>query len=98
MGWLFKKKKDVIDLTQSQKRGIVRQAEKTRDEVSGYKDLGNADIFSAISSSNNSGANTDTATANKIDDIEFKLDNLRKKIDDILNRLEVIEKKAGVHY
>ena len=103
MGWLFKKKRDVIDLTEHQRRTISKQARKTSDEVSGYKDLSESpDIFSAISSSSegkggNSFRTNEAGISNKLEDIEFKLDNLRKKVDDILNRLEVVERKAGVY-
>lgn len=98
MSWLFKKRRGVIDLTEHQKKAIVSQAEKTRDKASGYKDLTSedTDIFSAVSRSA-SARNLDTASTNKLEDIEFKIDNLRKKVDDILNRLEVVEKKSGVH-
>ena len=104
MAW-FKTKRDVIDLTEMQKQGIVKQARKTSDEVSGYRDFSetrlrgseeNVDLFGAIAS-NASTPSSNTATNNKLEDIEFKLDSLRKKVDDMLNRLEVVERKSGVY-
>lgn len=96
MVWPFKQK-GIIDLTEHQKRKIVSQADKTRDEATRYKDFsGNSDLFSAISGSTPE-TKQDKSVNNKLEDIDFKLDNLRKKIDNILNRLEVVEKKAGVY-
>ncbi len=91
------KQKGIIDLTEHQKRKLVSQAEKTRDAATGYKDFsGNADLFSAISSSTPE-TKQDKSVNNKLDDFEYKLESIRKKIDNILNRLEVVEKKAGIY-
>ena len=111
MAWFKKNKKDIIDLTDMQKRGILQRARTTQAEIKpasqtssdGYADLtGNTDIFGAIagSSRNSNSLNargSDTAVNNRLDDIEYKLENLRKKIDDILNRLEVVEKRANLY-
>ena len=111
-GW-FKKKTDVIDLTQ--KRRVEAQPAESSSQTAGsggYADLTNAgnleeenvDLFSAISNSTEAGEVSNTsikhpspAVNNRLEDVEFKLDSLRKKIDDVLNRIEVIEKKAGVY-
>lgn len=102
--WGFKKKRaDVVDLTEMQKRGILERAMKTRKEINpkttdGYADLTsseNVDIFSAIAST--SSASPPSNIGIKIEDIEFKLNNLSRKIDDILNRLEVVEKKVNIY-
>jgi len=123
--WLFKKKKDVIDLTESQRTGILERANRTQEQIDrssagrvspdGYADLtssadssstnidnsGSVDLFGAIANSSAGSTvqqrSTSTAFNNKLDDIEFKLENLRKKVDDIINRLEVIERKAGIY-
>ena len=109
--WPFKKREIVVDLTNLEKRGILEKVKKMEQKVtniptnSGYKDLrGEVDLFSAIArassgstSSSSTIRNPETAITNKVDDMEFRLDTLRKKIDDVLNRLEVVEKKTNVY-
>ena len=108
--WPFRKKENIVDLTNLEKRGILEKIRKMEQKVTnipsdaGYKDLrGEVDLFSAIAKASSGSAssrstirNPETAIINKVDDMEFRLDTLRKKIDDVLNRLEVVEKKTNI--
>jgi len=118
--WPFKKSKEIIDFTDMQKRGLLKESAQVQPENNGqvssgdYKDLTSSsaggsvtDLFGAIASSSGDANSTISSSSsglrdssgafkNKVEDIEFKLDNLRKKLDNFLNRLELVEKKAGV--
>jgi DNA repair ATPase RecN len=96
MVWPFSKKK-VIDWTGRQ------PAQSTNVESSEYKDMTSGqsavstDLFSAMASSASSGSSDLEAKGikNKIEDVEYKLENLRKKLNDLLDRFEVVEKRLG---
>jgi hypothetical protein len=100
MVWPFSKKK-VIDWTGRQ------PVETTVSSNNEYKDMTNkqalstgTDLFSAVASgaANFSPQSTELEAKglkNKIDDVEYKVETLRKKLNDLLDRFEVVEKKTS---
>jgi hypothetical protein len=99
MVWPFSKKK-VIDWTGRQ------PAETTVSSNNEYKDITSSqslpagtDLFSAVASgaANFSSQPTELEAKglkNKIEDVEYKVETLRKKLNDLLDRFEVVEKKT----
>jgi hypothetical protein len=98
MVWPFSKKK-VIDWTGRQ------PAETTVSSNNEYKDItSNAgttgtDLFSAVASGAVNFSSQDNSLEakglkNKIEDVEYKVETLRKKLNDLLDRFEVVEKKT----
>ena len=99
MVWPFAKKK-VIDWSD-------RKAVETKVPESGeYKNMtsnmgvAGTDLFSAVASGAANFSSQDSSLEakgmkNKIEDVEYKLENLRKKLNDLLDRFEVVEKRLG---
>ncbi|MBM3234482.1 hypothetical protein FJZ19_05315 [Candidatus Pacearchaeota archaeon] len=92
MVWPFKRKKETIDLTYLAKRGLIKNSDVSPSASPISADSGLGFLGDMASSAEPS---EDTGTKNKIEDIEFKLDNLMKKIDNIIDRLDVVERKTG---
>ncbi|MEM4261471.1 MAG: hypothetical protein QXI10_00740 [Candidatus Diapherotrites archaeon] len=82
---------DYADLTTSQS-----QAQMTSPSSSGLGDFFSA-VSESASSSTTSLSNQDIemkGIKNKIEDIEYKIDNLTKKLHDLLDRFEVVERRV----
>jgi hypothetical protein len=99
MVWPFSRRK-VIDWSNRQ------PAQSTNVESSEYKDMtsnagvAGTDLFSAVASGAANFSSQDNSLEakgikNKIEDVEYKLENLRKKLNDLLDRFEVVEKRLG---
>jgi hypothetical protein len=105
MNWPFKKKKEMIDLSYLAKRGLIKLPERKAE----FQDLPMGNTNAAVSSdalgflsglaatseSASSGDKFDKGTNNKIEDFEFKLNNLIRRIDQMFDRLDLVEKKLG---
>lgn len=103
----FKKKKDMVDIRELQKRGVVRIPKKNEvvpTNKDGYvefgssksdsslKEGGNKEFFGYSSKANFSNEK-DGYNKKEVDEMIIKLDN---KIYKLEQRLEVIERKVGV--
>lgn len=82
--------------------GDLNNTQTSSDSGSGF-----GDFFSAVSSSTSTSSASSTSRfddpnlqiqglKNQFEDIEYKMENLRKKIDDLLNRFEVVERRLHV--
>lgn len=102
MVWPFSRRK-IVDLTEKS-FGVVRAQPKTKvsSGSDGYADLtSGTDLFSAIGNTSSVSQSDNLEIKdmkNKIEDVEYKLENLRKKINDLLDRFEVVEKKLRRNY
>jgi len=107
MVWPFSRKK-VIDFTQGEVK-LPRRTIATSDYAdlsnTGHAQTSSSsssvgDFFSAVSDSASSSTNFGSGSLeaqgmkNKIEDIEYKLDNLSKKLNDLLDRFEVVERRV----
>jgi len=106
MVWPFSRKK-VIDFTQGEVK-LPRRTIATSDYAdlsnTGHAQTSSSsssvgDFFSAVSDSSSqtssfSGGLDAQGMKNKIEDIEYKLDNLTKKLHDLLDRFEVVERRV----
>jgi hypothetical protein len=96
MVWPFNKRKEVIDLTYLAKRGLIKTSDvaPVSNPISSDSGLG---FLGDIASSAESSSSDDKGVKNKIEDMEFKLDNLMKKLNNIIDRLDVVERKTGAY-
>jgi hypothetical protein len=100
MVWPFKKSKEMIDMSYLVKRGLMKLPKQEEE----YKNLnpmaapstGNGDALSFLSGlASTSEASEKPVNNNKVEDIEFRLDNLIKRIDQMFDRLDLVEKKLA---
>ena len=85
----------MIDLTYLAKRGLIKTADIAPASPIN-SDLG-IGFLGVMASSAESSSGEDKGTKNKIEDIEFKMDNLMKKLNNIIDRLDVVERKTGAY-
>lgn len=98
MVWPFKKQKEDLDLTILAKRGLLKVPKQEQDidftqpSSSSSTDSGMG-FLGAMASSADSSPSSISSSSNKIDDIEYKLDNLTRKLNSMIDRLDLVEKK-----
>ncbi|MBU4086744.1 MAG: hypothetical protein KKB21_04175 [Nanoarchaeota archaeon] len=106
MKWPFKKRgKDVIDLTYLAKRGLLKtpvQEEyqdlttpQTSAKSSGPSDSALSFLGAMASSAEQSPQSNSSLSANKIEDIEYKLETISKRVNSMIDRLDLVEKKLA---
>ena len=99
MVWPFSKKK-VIDWTGRQPAQSANVESSEYKDMTGSQAVAGTDLFSAVASGAANFSSQDNSLEakgikNKIEDVEYKLENLRKKLNDLLDRFEVVEKRLG---
>lgn len=100
MVWPFSKKK-VIDWTGRQPaQSANTESSAEYKDMTGRQAVAGTDLFSAVASGAANFSSQDNSLEakgmkNKIEDVEYKLENLRKKLNDLLDRFEVVEKRLG---
>jgi hypothetical protein len=99
MVWPFKKRGDVIDLTYLAKRGLIKMPKLEEDEKNEPISTSGGDALSFLGSmaaaSPSLKEESSGGVKNKIDDFEFKLDNLIRRVDQMFDRLDLVEKKVS---
>ena len=98
--WPFKKQKEDLDLTLLAKRGLLKPKQEQQDmdltsPVPSNTDSGVGFLGAMAESAETTGSSSSSSStsSNKIDDIEYKLDNLTRKINSMMDRLDLVEKK-----
>lgn len=110
MVWPFSKKRVIDLTEQSmpipRKRTVVSESNGYADLTAGQSPStstssgsGVTDFFSAVSEASNTSSSISgnleaQGMKNKIEDVEYKIDALRKKLDDLLDRFEVVERRV----
>ena len=99
MVWPFTKKKDVVDWTGYAKKDIVKSQinEEIRDFTGNsapapMADAGALGFLGNMAVASESSPNSQLS-GNKLDDIEYKLDNLTRRLNAMIDRLDLVEKK-----
>lgn len=98
MVWPFKKQKEVVDWTILAKRGLLKAPSQPADvdltqPIPSNTDSGLGFLGSMASNAESSASNE--LSGNKIDDIEYKMDNLTRRINSMIDRLDLVEKKLA---
>ena len=97
--WPFKKQKEDLDLTLLAKRGLLKAPAQEQDvdltqPIPGNTDSGIGFLGAMASSAESSSTQTSSLSSNKIDDIEYKLENLGRRINSMIDRIDLVEKKV----
>ena len=109
MGWFTKKNKEVIDYTILAKRGLLKMPPQQTNEYkdlqvpkpeaqqdnSALGFLGMMASSAEPTTSMPASSSTSTISANKIDDIEYKLESVSKRVNAMLDRLDLLEKQTA---
>ena len=107
MGWLFKKKGDVLDLTERYKKQQERLAEvKKKEEESSSTSSGAIGIFGMTTPTPTSPGYVDVSAederkkklAKRLMDITDRLEEISNQIYHLQQRIELLEKKNSVGY
>ncbi|MEM4181619.1 MAG: hypothetical protein QXX68_00485 [Candidatus Pacearchaeota archaeon] len=101
---LFKKRKKIIDLTELQRRGIIRPPKKEKEiktDKQGFVDLSQNSTSSASSFSDPFLFAENPTTQNNDDfykkrEVDRKIEELDNKIYKLEQRIELLERKVGV--